>query len=142
MRHVFVSFFVLLVIGFYSSNLWACSCAQVSIEEEFESAKFVFTGKVIEAQHVDPNEGPIADPGKVFNDYVVKVDKIYKGYLPTFVSFRITPWGNLCGITLNKGREYLLWAYPKEGYIETNLCTRTKPKSAAAEDIEWLETPK
>jgi hypothetical protein len=65
------------------------------------------------------------------------VDKTYRGRVErrTVVSGS----GNNCDIAFTKGDTYLVYAQEHGGVLLTHECTRTRPLSAAGEDVRYLE---
>jgi hypothetical protein len=47
--------------------------------------------------------------------------------------------GNSCDIAFVKGKTYLVYAQEHGGVLLTHECTRTRPLSAAGEDVRFLE---
>jgi len=47
--------------------------------------------------------------------------------------------GGDCGYSFHSGVDYVIYAYKNsEGYLETGICSRTRPVAQAAEDIAYL----
>lgn len=146
-----ISVFYVLV---FTSNIFACECVPLkSLADELSNSELVFTGKVV---HINsPKSTKISGNIGVFIE-----GKEITGIsltAPTSIKFRIiqnlkgtistryvtiTTFSGCCdcGFTFQKNTEYLVYAYKNdEGRLETSVCTRTKLKSQAEEDLKQIQ---
>lgn len=75
-------------------------------------------------------------------EFVIEVNKAYKGKLPRYVALRTEGSSAMCGLDLAKGQTYIVYADKgTKKYIQSSLCTRTQRLAgeSAAEDVAWLE---
>jgi hypothetical protein len=118
-----------------------CSCLMSgSACSAFGSASAVFVGTVTEIK-TRPREAntPEADfwaPRTV----TFVVEEAFSGVAGTVASVSTGVGGGDCGYNFEKGVSYLVFAHRgKEGErLYTGICTRTRPASGAAEDLEFL----
>jgi hypothetical protein len=106
----------------------ACGCAgglPLSVHVKGVTAVFVGT--------VEAVTGTMPQPIVA----TVLVDKTYRGRVDrrTVVSGS----GNNCDIAFIEGETYLVYAQEHDGVLLTYECTRTRPVSAAAEDVRYLD---
>jgi len=133
------SFVVAVFCVFFSSPSFACSCAGgLPIEKYCESTDAIFSGKVILSKTIDPDGSPMSQDEYV--EYVLEVADWYKAKGAAYAVVRSSAWGNLCGLDLEMGQEYLLWGYRAgaDFFLHTNICTRTRLLPAANDDLAWL----
>lgn len=132
------TFLFILACLLFPVSSFACSCAGgLPIEKYCASTDGIFSGKVILAKTIDP-DGVMSQDEYV--EYVFEVSQWYKAKGAAYAVVRSSAWGNLCGLNLEMGKSYLLWGYKggAEFFLNTNICTRTRPLSSAQEDLTWL----
>ena len=124
----------LLIFLFSISTSFACSCIGKSgIRKEIKSTDVIVLGKVIkksESTFQDPEFPEI----KIQNImYEILITKKFKGKVETDYVTIFSGVGNGdCGINLEIGKEYIIYANQTEylslnlKLLETNICTRTK----------------
>ncbi len=114
------SFFCLLLHATFlalcllSGDAKACSCAQPGLESKFASSDNVFTAIITGGEVIDQYERGRSPLKTLFN-----VTERFKGHVP-FKHFRSHADSNTCGISLQVGVEYLIFA-PNSGKI--GLCS-------------------
>lgn len=69
----------------------------------------------------------------------IKVNKSWKGVLPTEVVLLTGLGRGDCGYPFEVGQNYLVYAYgPDVDHLGTNICQRTAPLSAGGKDLKIL----
>jgi len=122
---------IVAILGFSGAKAIACSCAPpASVAESYAKMSAIYNGKVLEVKR----EG--------FGLAVrTRVEKNWKGLSwqdETVV--RTAPHSAACGYDFAVGRTYLIYSYINtDGYLSTNICTRTDLLSEAKADIDDLE---
>jgi len=116
-----------------SANVFACSCMEPnSLAQEFSESKAVFIGKAISKEE-QVNHGRIVTLTSfeiLRNFKAAEGEKIVVGSGPS--------GGGSCGYKFSLEEEYLIYAYGEED-LHTNICTRTKHKDKASDDLLDLE---
>lgn len=132
----------LLILSFLISvKLSGCKCENMSIQESFKYADFVFTGKVYDIIHVPSGF-------KTLNSYLskIKVNTIYKPeaygefYKKDAVLFS-SPLRS-CDLSYDKNTEYLIFGYiePDTGLLYSEFCTYTRPlKNVTKDELKILQ---
>jgi|GEM_PF-1872231 len=118
------------------TKAYACSCAAPpSVHEAVQQSAAVFSGKVISIQEKQGLIFSSADPVTV----TLSVKRIWKGE-PAQESRVLTALSEAsCGYGFQPNKDYLVYAgQDDEGRLVTTLCSRTKPLSAAADDLAAL----
>ena len=72
---------------------------------------------------------------------IFEVSRVWKGSVTeTFIMMTSSLGAGDCGFPFEAGREYLIYAYEREGYdlLAAWLCTRTQPLEWAEEDLAFL----
>ncbi len=138
MQRIISSSILALLAGtlLHASSAAACSCAVSTKKQDYLNADYVFIGKNLRTKTVNVGD----DFPKV--EFVVEVEKSFKGKLPRYVAVRTESNSAMCGVSLAKNQTYLLYADKgTRKYIQTSLCTRTQAIAgdSAAEDLAWLE---
>ncbi len=111
----------------------ACSCiAPPAPKVALEQSAAVFIGKAVKTESAGFS-----------NTYRFTVSKKWKGVEGNTVSLTSATSSAACGINFDADREYLVYAFKKEGetQLQTNLCTRTKRVADAATDLAELGEP-
>lgn len=125
-------FFLLAAVmctGFMPDSAFACSCAAGSLEGKYEGSDNVFTAVVTGGEATGERVGN-SPKLKTFFD----VTETFKGTIP-FEHFSSHADGNSCGISLQVGVEYLVFA-PDTGKI--GLCSGIAAVSGVPEQGEAI----
>ncbi|MCC2671936.1 MAG: hypothetical protein K0Q72_4407 [Armatimonadetes bacterium] len=124
----------LLAIGSLGRAL-ACSCLPPPPPKEaLQKAAAVFVGKVVEIE---------TDEKARTRKVTLAVSRRWKGKPEKRATVRTAMDSATCGYGFQQDKEYLVYTYSQEQKPEqwTNICTRTKPLSAAKEDLNELGAP-
>ena len=129
---------LLLLVAFLwlgAETASACSCAPArSAADELERSTAVFSGKVVEIRSRKQS-------GNIFRgvEVVFRVEKAWKGVKGRTVSVFTASHGAACGYGFTQGRTYLVYAYgAADGWLSTNICSRTRRLKDAREDVNEL----
>lgn len=126
---------VLLVVS-APSPVTACSCEPPGTPiEELASHDAVIAGRVIEI--VEPSDFTLQE------DLLVTVDvsSVWKGDPRQVIAVSTGSHDGLCGFPFSLGEQYLVYGFSWEEGLHTGICGRTRPLSAATEDIQQLGDP-
>lgn len=127
-----------------SFTVSACSCiAPVPPAQALAESDAVFLGTV---QEVDRDTFTNSINSVT---YTFTRSKIWKGPESVMIAVKTADNSASCGVNLDEGKEYLVYANYEEGEngiqtLVTTLCSRTALASDATEDIEalnWVEDP-
>lgn len=151
-------FLAMVLFAFAAEELAACSCIPPRPPNEaFADAHAVFEGKVVA---VDDQStalrkawdalGEKLGRNSGWEDYerrhgfkvVFQVTKMWKGPVTKRLVLYTGRGGGDCGFPFKKGEVYVVYAYCDKAYCSTGICTRTRPRSAAAEDLRYFATLK
>ena len=121
----------------------ACSCAVSGPPcEAAWAANAVFAGRVVEiTRNDDPKP---TDPLKMLEwshrrlSVRLAVAEKFRGVDAADAIVATSDSGASCGYPFVVGREYLVYAYEREGRLFVSLCSRTRPLTEAAEDLAYL----
>lgn len=120
----------------------ACSCMTgIPPCQTYWEASAVFVGRRVGERTVTVEEGEGANKYKreqrVFR---FAVERAFRGVTADFVEVQTGLGSGDCGIFFNHVDRYLVYAYDgaKGGRLWTNMCTRTAPVAAAAEDLQYI----
>lgn len=111
----------------------ACSCDSVSLSAGFDRAQYVFTGKVVRAEH---------------HIWLVAVDRVWKGKLAGTVRLMDVYAAIDCAFFFELGRSYLFFAIVAKGgrdvFYHPQVCNWTKPLRSSRVTTKnneslWLE---
>ena len=122
----FLKFIYTLILLFVCTKGNCCSCRTVDIMDVkvFESYNLICTGIVLKVYEKD-----------LQRIIIMKIDRLYKGSIRTKTVGIYTPrQEGMCGIFPKKGERWLMFAYGRKQYYETNLCTRSKTLNAKDKD--------
>lgn len=123
----------MLVFLIFAGSALACSCVQPPAPEEaLSQASAVFSGKVI-AKDIDNALGGFEQIATT-----LQVDQAWKGVEQAHVVLHTASNSAACGVNLEIGSEYLVYATENEGQLHTSLCSRTAPLENAQEDLDAL----
>ena len=102
----------------FSANIFACKCEDMSLKQSFESAHYVFIGRIFDVQKTPSGLGTL-------ENYVSKVQikSLYKGdTYNNFYTEQATLFGSQvhsCDVIFDEKDEYLIFAYeePHTGFL-------------------------
>lgn len=138
MRSVVVLLGILIVVFLSTPNVNACSCGGTGPPcESYGSAAAVFVGRVVAVREIDRSKErddwtPLA--------YKFSVEQSYLGVPGSEIEVFTGRGGGDCGYEFKTGERYLVYANLYNGKLVTGICMRTKPFSAAREDLAFLGT--
>lgn len=131
-----------LILSFLISvKSFGCKCENMSIQESFKYADFVFSGKVYDIVQIPSGF-------KTLNNYFskIQVKKIYKStdYHEFYKKEAVLFSSQLrsCDLFYDKDTEYLIFGYiePDTGLLYSELCTYTRPlKNVTKDDLRILQ---
>jgi hypothetical protein len=128
-----------------TSDALACSCPSSGppCQNAFQ-VDVVFAGTVRSVVPLPEDDLPPLRPGEMRIPRTVRVE------FDTVVPFRGTPGskvtvltagsGPACGYGFKPGERYLVYANRKGTELVTGICSRTRPLSEAAEDLQFFQT--
>ena len=130
------------------SSAWACSCLPPAPpKEDLEEADAVFLGVVERNEVAGPSskadmEGATGY-GKWRLDYSGKVATfrvitVWKGVPAETIRVETDFHGTMCGYNFEVGFEYLVYAHESDGTLHTTICSRTRFRHDAGEDLQAL----
>ena len=134
---VLASFWAVLVPP---SSAHACDCGDPGPPcRAFAKTPTVFTGQVARIGTIRRK----TTAGDEFENRLVyfHIEKIYRNLTGTTVEVVTGFGGGDCGYDFHLGGRYIVYAYPfreAAGKLYTGICTRTRPISEAADDLEYL----
>jgi hypothetical protein len=94
---------------------WACSCVVTTPEEQADSARVVFTGRVRSVEQTD-NELSVR----------FRVKTVYKGRVERRTDVVTASDSAACGCSFKEGKRYTVFGSRKREPVPTNLCSGTK----------------
>ena len=131
-----VPLFLALVVVAPAAPANACSCALLSSAQKVDNADVVVRGTVTGVD--DPGGRSSAHPVT----YEVAVAEVYRGTAAATTFVRSAASGASCGIEVQEGREYLLFARRVGSELRAGLCDGTTPASAErVAEVEHLTGP-
>jgi hypothetical protein len=101
-RMILIVFFISMTVSvciLSPNKVFACSCAEPSVQERFELSSIVFTGTLVSKD----KEG-----GNIFS-----VDKVWKGNLAD--GYVYSGFFGMCGTEFEKGNKYLVFTEKLKG---------------------------
>ena len=114
----------------------ACSCEPPGTPlEQLELHDGVFAGRVVEI--VEPADFTMQEDILV----TFATSSVWKGEAGQVIAVSTGPHDGLCGFPFSLGERYLVYGFSWNGGLHTGLCGRTRPLSAATEDIGQLGNP-
>jgi hypothetical protein len=128
MRSVLATLVVGVAILALPRQSEACSCGgglPLSVDVKTSTAVFVGTVETVTGSM----------PRPIVATFLV--DKTYRGHVDRRTV--VSGGGNSCDIAFAKGERYLVYAREYGGVLLTHKCTRTRPLSAAGEDVRYLD---
>jgi len=111
---------------------FACSCAEITLEESMKFWDDVLVGKVIRLEVIREHDGVNTIAASV------EVKKAVKGDLASIITFITDDGCCYCSYRFDIGETYLLFAKPWQGSYQTNGCSRSKPVREATADLKAL----
>ena len=126
---------VVVVTG--GGRVLACSCAELTDRQAFESADTVFTGALLGTE-LGSDAGPVystGDPERFFFD----VDKVFKGDATSRQTILTARDGASCGLEIGGRGPFVVFAYRQgddivggavDGELHSDLCSGTRAVSA------------
>jgi hypothetical protein len=131
-----VRFLVLAIYGLWGAGAaHACRCDPVSPQAGFDRAQYVFTGKVVQAEH---------------HTWLVEVDRVWKGHERLTRTVRLMDvYAKMdCEFFFQLGQRYLFFAILAKGgrdvFYHPQVCNWTRPLQSARVPTEggeplWIE---
>ena len=113
-----------ILIMSLTNTAYGLSCAEQSLEEDFEQVQVIFLGKVISKEYVVPlfDRG---DPSSQDSKTTFSVIESFKGIQDQTVTIYTSEY--LWGMNFTKGSEYVVFAfYDKDKNLKEELCRPTK----------------
>lgn len=135
MKLLFASAFLLFA---FVTQAVACSCAgDVRPCEAYGDASAVFVGTVTFSKSIDVKRAGYDTTERLVRFHV---DRAIRNVKDSDIEVQ-TAWGEAaCGYGFRLGGQYLVYAYSNhDKVLGTSICTRTRPLSNAAEDLEFIE---
>jgi 5-hydroxyisourate hydrolase-like protein (transthyretin family) len=126
-----------LVLFAFATETNACQCARPGQPcEAYGDASAVFAGTVTFSSSIKFKEA-----GYEFSKRLIRlhVDRPIRNVNTSDVEV-VTGLGDAdCGFGFRLGGQYLVYAYSRDGKLETSICTRTRPLSDATADLEYIK---
>ena len=123
---VLAVFGALFIIG-RAGIAHACLCYSVTPYEEYRRSDAVFAGTVVSINQ--SSSLPVT----------FDVSRVWKGPHTETIALYTPPSNPSCGYTFQIGGKYLVYANSQNGRLQTNLCSGTKPLSAAQGDVSVID---
>jgi hypothetical protein len=129
---------------------FACSCAEMTIEEAAASAHAVFTGTVVDQQPVGRETGPMGamaatvpmpGGGKGQIVYTFAVDGVVKGEVGERASVLGGGDDGMCGMSFGVGERWLLFTMWDGTVHSTSICSGNIPLGADEDPPLPLSAP-
>jgi hypothetical protein len=131
---------IVVTMALASIEALACTCSlpwsertlKQQVQKARKDSRAVFSGSVLK----------IDEAGYMLK-VTLKVDKAWKGMLPTELVLLTGRGGGDCGYRFEVGDSYLVYAYGENvNHLGTNICQRTVPLSSGGDDLKILGRPK
>lgn len=122
----------LITVLFLAANTIACSCAQKGelTKEDVEKTDLIFTGKAVKVELDRQNYKRII---------TFEVKKVLKGKESTEEYTIVTNLdGSSCGLGVEEGEEWFVFATESNGVFRTNMCSRSTKISKPVLDKKTL----
>jgi hypothetical protein len=138
-RRVFQTTLILVLLGFSTSIVLACTCVQESLSKRYRSAKAVFIGQALDRSQAEPDQSLIQGQG----DQTIAVSKSWKGIKKKYVSLTFRHETSATCQTLyhlEPGNQYLVFAYGNQLEVRS-VCPDTWviPSDKSSPGYEELE---
>lgn len=128
-----IGMLVAAIVALQPCTAFACSCMMPGAPAaELERSSTVFAGKVVSITPV--NRGGVAPQLQVR----FEVSQSWKGPAAQTIELMTSTDSASCGFSFAQGSEYVVYANDSEGYLGTNLCSRTRALGDAGEDLAAL----
>jgi hypothetical protein len=115
-----------------TATAYACSCMMSTPAEHYARADVVFSGTV------DMVALPRSSDGNGTSVFFIKINRLWKGSVGSEVTVTSPESSATCGINLEKGKEYVIFAMKGETNLTTTLCSGTALYSQSAETLAYL----
>jgi hypothetical protein len=139
---VLVGLTVLILVP--TTDVLACSCAPSGppCQNAFQ-VDVVFAGTVRSGVPLPDDDLPPLRPGemRIPRTVRVKFDTVvpFRGIPGSKVTVLTAGSGPACGYGFKPGERYLVYANSKGAELVTGICSRTRPLSEAAEDVQFFQ---
>jgi hypothetical protein len=132
-------FCALLLTTVFLADAAACTCQYggAPVCQDYWRTDLVFAGTVVGSAKITIGEGDNKYDRRLVR---LEVAQIFRGEL-TAEAEVVTGWGGGdCGYRFNDGETYLVYASrsKQDQRLHTSICTRTRPISQAAEDLNYI----
>lgn len=119
----------------------ACSCAMFSTGQQVEDADLVVRGTIVGTEDPEGSLATISSARPVTHE--VAVTEVYKGDAAATIFVGSAAEGASCGIEVETGREYVLFAREEDGAgLSAGFCDGTRPVSdELVAEVEALTGP-
>ncbi len=118
----------------------ACTCGMRSTVQQVEAADVVLRGTVVATADPDGSLSVRSSARRVTHE--VAVAEVYKGAAAATTFVSSSAEGASCGIEVQEGREYVLFARRVGSELQAGLCGGTAPASAErVAEVENLTGP-
>lgn len=125
-----------LILFAFAVETNACQCAGPGRPcEAYGDAAAIFVGTVTFSSSIK-----IKDTDFEYTQRLVRlhIDRPIRNVNTSDIEV-VTGWGDTdCGFPFRLGGQYLVYANNHQGKLETSICTRTRPLSDAAADLEYI----
>ena len=119
---------LLTFVALTASAVYPCQCEIMKPSKKLRKAKAVFVGEVLEIGRNDKSEW--ATVAVKF-----KVERYWKGEKEQYVTVVGAPSAaGTCGLPVELGKKYLIYAFKSEGQLETSFCV-SRSLENATEDL-------
>ncbi len=124
------------------SNAFTCDCNQPTFYEVLEGYHHIFKGRLISTRLLTHKEIQSKPEGLNENDveFTFQLSKSFKGDSSDEIKVLSNSYGGACGIVLNIGQFYLVYAEESQGEKVTGRCSPTKEIHFSKKDIQALES--
>ena len=131
-RRTILAIAVTVALSLSPKRSMACSCGEnPPPPEALAQATAVFSGRVVAGSY-----------DKSVYTASVRILGVWKGSVSEPIEELLThPQCCLCGLVLEKGQDYLIYAYENDGHLWVSTCSRTVLLDQAAADLSALGEP-
>lgn len=125
------------------ARLKACSCVgPIPACQATWQAHAVFVAKVLAVVDEPRPEKPDPSVFRYYRRVALDVTEVFRGEVTKSSALYTGQGGGDCGYTFEVGESYLIYAHrPPTGELTTGICSRTRPTTAAADDLAYLRGP-
>ena len=115
-------------VALTASAVYPCQCEIMKPSKKLRKAKVVFVGEVVEIGRNDKSEWATVS-------VKFKVERYWKGEKEQYVTVVGAPSAaGACGLPVELGKKYLIYAFKSEGQLETSFCV-SRSLENATEDL-------